>query len=156
MGIQGRKDATQLGHDARLLWYEQQFILTGAGRVNVHGREYTALGNATVQFQLGIAGALEFLEDDGIAGRTGLHHGGGDDCQRAALFDIAGGAEEALWRVERVGVHTAREDAAGCRGGIIVGAAQAGNGVEQNNDVLALLHKALGTLDSQLGYGGVL
>ena len=156
MGIQGRQDAAQFGHDARLFRHQQELVLAGSGGVDIHSWEYAAFRDPAVQLQFRVARALEFLEDDGIAGRTGLHHRGGDDGERTALFDIAGSAQEALWRVERIGIHTTGQDAARCRGGVVVRTAQAGDGIQQHHNILALLHQTLCAFDGQLGNGGVL
>ena len=70
--------------------------------------------------------------------------------QRAALFDIAGGAEEALGLVERVGIHAAGEDLARVRLHGVVGARQARDRVEQDDHVALVLDHAPGLLDHHL------
>ena len=87
---------------------------------------------------------------------AGLDQGGGEDRERAALLDVAGGAEELLGRVERAGVDAAGHDPAGGGGGQVVGPGQAGDAVEDDHDVLAVLDQALGPLDGELGHLGVL
>ena len=84
--------------------------------------------------------------------RAGIDQRGGDDGQRAAFLDVAGGAEEALGLVQRVGVHAAGEDLAGVRLHGVVGAGQAGDGVEQDDDVALVLDHALGLFDDHLGH----
>src|SRR3546814_441237 len=71
-------------------------------------------------------------------------------------LDVAGGAEELLGRVERPGVDATRHDPT--RGGRreVVGAGEAGDAVEDDDDVVAVLDEALGPLDRQLGDLGVL
>src|SRR5690606_25027158 len=103
----------------------------------------------------GVAGALELLEDHRVTGRAGLHHGGGDDRQRAAVLDVARRAEEPLGRVQRGRVDTTGEDAAGSGRGVVVRAAEPGDRVEQHHNVFAHLDQALGPLDGQLGDRGV-
>src|SRR5438105_4718665 len=68
---------------------------------------------------LGIAGALELLEEDLVPARVGVDERGGDDGERAALLDVARGAHEALGLVQRV-----RVDAAGRCGHIDGGGLQ--------------------------------
>ena len=114
-------------HDRELVGREQQLVLAGAGGIDVDGREHAALGDLAIELQLGVAGALELLEDHRVAGGTGLDHGGGDDGQGAAVLDIAGGPEESLRRVERCRVDTAGQNASRRRRGVVVGAAQAGD-----------------------------
>ena len=87
--------------------------------------------------------------------RAGLDERGGEDRQRAAVLDVARGAEEPLRRVERARVDTAGEDAPAGRGREVVGAAEAGDRVEQDDDVVAQLDQPLGALDRELGDGGV-
>ena len=58
--------------------------------------------------------------------RAGLDQRGGEDRQRAALLDVAGGAEELLRRVQRAGVDAAGHDAAGGRRGQVVGPGRGG------------------------------
>src|SRR5690606_10289535 len=77
------------------------------------------------------------------------------DGQRTAVLDVAGRTEEALRRVQGRGVDTTGQDAAGGRGGEVVRTAQAGDRVEQHDDVVTQLHQALGTLDGELGDRGV-
>src|SRR5690606_13880000 len=86
---------------------------------------------------------------------TGLHQGGGEDGERAAVLDVAGGAEELLGRVDRGGGDAAGQDAAAGRRGQVVGAAEPGDRVEQHDHVVAQLDEALGPLDGQLGERGV-
>ena len=87
--------------------------------------------------------------------RAGLDQRGGQDGQRAAVLDVARGAEEPLRRVERGRVDTTGQDAPARRGGEVVGAAEAGDRVEQHDDVVAQLDQALGALDGELGDRGV-
>ena len=71
------------------------------------------------------------------------------------MLDVAGRAEEPLRRVERGRVDTTGHDPAAGRGGQVVGAAEAGDRVEQHDDVVAHLDQPLGALDGQLGDRGV-
>ena len=124
--------------------------------VDVDGRVDPTLGQLAVEAQLHVAGALELFEDRVVHAAVGLHEGGGQDRQRASLFDVACSAEELLRRVQRAGVDTAGQDAAACRRGQVVGAAEPGDAVEDDDDVFALLDQSLGLLDGQLGDVGVL
>ena len=86
----------------------------------------------------------------------GLDERGGQDGERATLFDVAGRTEELLRRVQGAGVDTTGHDPAGGRLGQVVGTGQAGDAVEDDDDVPAQLDQPLGPLDGQLGDGGVL
>ena len=63
----------------------------------------------------------------------------------------AGGAEEALRLLHGVGVETAGEQLAAGRGFGVVGAGQAGDRVEQDDDVLASFDHALGFFEHDVG-----
>ena len=80
--------------------------------LHVQAREDALLHELAVQAHLGVAGALELLEDHFVHARAGVHQGGADDGQRAAALDVAGRPEEALGLVQGVGVHAAGEDVA--------------------------------------------
>src|SRR6266568_5145508 len=151
-GLQRTEDPAQLpGHD-QLLVSEQQLLLAGRGTVHVQRREDATLGELAVQPDLHVPGGLELLEDDLVHARAGVHQRGRQDRQRAAVLDVAGRSEEALGRVQRRGVDTAGQDLAAGRGGKVVGARQAGDAVEQDHHVLAVLDQTLGPLDGQLGH----
>src|SRR6266516_2984828 len=150
-GLQRAEDAAELPGDHQLLLAEQQLFLAGRGAVDVEGGEDAALGEFAVQAHLHVAGALELLEDHLVHARAGVDQCGCEDRQRAALLQVASRAEEALGRVQRGGVHTAGEDLAAGGGGEVVGARQAGDAVEQDDHVAAVLDHALGTLDGELG-----
>src|SRR6266498_106708 len=151
-GLQRTEDPAQLpGHD-QLLVSEQQLLLAGRGTVHVQCREDATLGELAVQPDLHVPGGLELLEDDLVHARAGVHQRGRQDRQRAAVLDVAGRSEETLGRVERRGVDAAGEDLAARRGGEVVGTRQAGDAVEQDHHVLAVLDQALGPLDRQLGH----
>ena len=94
--------------------------------------------------------ALELLEDDLVHAAAGVDEGGGQDGQAAAFLDVAGGAEEALRLMQRVGVHAAGQDLAGVRNLGVVGASQARDRVKQNDHVGVELDEALGLLDHHL------
>src|SRR4029079_3853304 len=105
--------------------------------------------------QLHVAGALELLEDDLVHLGARVDQGRGQDGQRAAVFDVAGGTEEAFRGVERAGVQTTGHDPSAGRGGEVVGTSQPGDRVEQDDDVVTHLDEALGPLDGELGDRGV-
>src|SRR5690606_23824115 len=125
----------QLPGDLDLVGREQHLLTTRARRVDVDGREDALVGQLARQAQLAVAGALELLEDDLVHLGTGLHEGGREDGERAAVLNVARGTEEALRRVQRRGVDTAGEHAAGGGRGDVVGTTEAGDRVEQHDHV---------------------
>src|ERR1035437_6042484 len=138
--------------DARqiLFGYEQLF-LAGSGALDVDGREDALVDELAVQDDLHVAGSLELLEDDLVHARAGVDERGGDDGERAALFDVAGGAEESLGSLQGVRVHAAGEDFAGGGHDGVVGAGETGDGVEENDHIALVLDEALGLFDDHLG-----
>ena len=69
-----------------------------------------------------------------------------------AAFDVARRTEEALGTLQCVGVETAGEHAAARGGHGVVGAAEAGDGVEQNDHVTLAFHKALGFFQNHFAH----
>src|SRR6478735_12547901 len=80
--------AAQLPDDVELLAAHQQLLATGAGGVDVDGREDPLVGELAPQSQLHVAGALELLEDHLVHLRTGLDQGRRQDGQRATVLDV--------------------------------------------------------------------
>src|SRR5215217_7158276 len=154
--VEGAEDAAQLPGDDQLLLGEQQLLLAGGGGVDVQGGEDAALGQLAVQAHLHVPGALELLEDDLVHPRPGVDERGGQDGQRPALLQVAGGPEEPLGRVQGRGVDTTGEDLAAGRGGQVVGPRQPGDAVQQHDHVAAVLDQPLGPLDGELGHLAVL
>ncbi len=84
-----------------------------------------------------------------------LDERGGEDGEAAAFLGIARGAEEFLRLDQRLGIDAAGHDAAFVRLQVVVAARKAGDGIEQDDDVLAELDEALGAVAHQLGELGV-
>src|SRR4029078_284244 len=70
----------------------------------------------------------------------------GHIAQVAACLDVARGAEEALRPLQSMGVDAARQHLARARHDGVVGAAEARDRVAQDDDILLLVHQALGPL----------
>src|SRR5690606_4224950 len=110
LGVQGGKHSPELPHYLELVGTEEDLLLAGAGVVDVDGREDPTVRQLPVELELHVAGALELLEDHLVHARAGLHERSGQDRQRSAVLDVAGGTEELLRRVERGAVDTTGED----------------------------------------------
>src|SRR5690606_35559039 len=149
--VERAHDATELVDDLQLVVRHEDLLAARAGRVDVHGREDALVGEVPGQAELHVPRALELLEDDLVHLGAGLDERRGEDRQGAAVLDVARRAEEPLGRVERRGVHTTGQDAARGRRREVVGARQAGQRVEQHDDVLTELDQALRALDRELG-----
>src|SRR4051812_35151469 len=57
----------------------EQLFLTGAGALDIDGREDTLVDQFAVENDFHVAGALELFEDDFVHARPGVNQGGGDD-----------------------------------------------------------------------------
>ncbi len=135
---------------------EQEFLAPGAAGVDVDGGKDTAAGEFPVQTQLHVARALQLFEEVAVGARAGVHEGRGEDGERAASLRLARGAEEPFGAEQRTGVDAAAQGTAAGGGGVVVGPAQPGQRVQQDDDVLTGLHQALGPLHDEVGEGDVL
>ena len=110
-----------------------------------------ALGDLAIEHELHVARALELLEDHLVHARARLDQRRRDDRERAALLDVARGAEELLRLLHRLRVQTAGHDLAAVRDHGVVRPREARDRVEQDDDVLPVLHEPLGLLDHHVG-----
>ena len=145
------QDAAQHPHLRQHRLVDQELFLARAGLGDVEGREGALVGDLAVEHDFGIAGALELLEDHLVHARAGVDERRRDDGERAALLDVARGAEEALGPLQRVGVDAARQHLAGARHHRVVGAREPRDRIEQDDDVALVLDEALRLLDHHLG-----
>ena len=113
----------------------EQLFLARAGARDVDRREGALVGHLAVEDEFRVAGALELFEDHFVHAAAGIDQRGGDDGQRAAFLDIACGTEEALRPLQRIGVDTAGQHLAGGGHHGVVGAAETGDRIEQDDDV---------------------
>ena len=74
------------------------------------------------------------------------------DGQGTAAFDVTGGAEEPFRLLEGVGVHTTGEHLAGGRLDGVVGTGQAGDGIQEDDHVMAAFDQAAGFLQYHIGH----
>src|SRR3546814_3585464 len=65
---------------------EQELLVPSRRGVDVDGRVDPALGEAAIEAQLHVAGALELLEDHLVHAAPGLDESGGEDGEAAALL----------------------------------------------------------------------
>src|SRR5438270_500441 len=133
--LQGVEDPPKLPDLLELGALEEELLVAGGRAVHVDGGVDAPLGQFAVEAQLHVAGALELLEDDLVHPRTRLDEGGGEDRQRPTLFDVPGRPEELLGWVQSRRVDAAGEDAARRRRRQVVGPGQAGDAVEDDDDV---------------------
>src|SRR5437868_8308324 len=107
-GLEREERAAELLHLLELVLAEELLLLAGAGGLDVDGRPDALLGQRAVEVDLGVAGALELLEDHLVHARAGVDQRGGEDGQGAAFFGVAGRAEEPLGALQRARVDAAR------------------------------------------------
>ena len=90
-----------------LLRVVEQLVAAGGGGEEVDGGKDALVGEAAVEVQLHIAGALVFLEDQVVHAAVRLDERGGEDGEAAAFLGIARGAEEFLRLDQRLGIDAA-------------------------------------------------
>jgi hypothetical protein len=99
-----------------------------------------------------VTGALELFEDDFVHSAAGIDQRGRDDGQRPAFLDIARRTEESLRALQGVGVDTAGQNLAGRRHDRVVGAAETGDRIQQDDDIPAVFDQALGLFDDHFSH----
>ena len=105
---------------------------------------------------LHVAGALEFFIDYVVHPAAGLYKRRGDYCKAAAVFNVPRRAEETLGLMQGAWVHAAGKRASGRGYGKVVCAGKPCYGVEQYNNVLALLNKPHRALLRHFGNAGMM
>ena len=115
IGFKGESSFLQNPDAVEVIRRNQQLFFAGAGLVDVDSRKDAAVGELAVEHDFHIAGAFEFFKDDFVHAAAGVNQGRGDNGQAAALFDVAGRAEEPFRAMEGVGVQTSGEDLAAGR-----------------------------------------
>jgi hypothetical protein len=98
-----------------------------------------------------VARTLELFEDHFVHTAAGIDQRRRDDRQRAAFLDVARGAKEALRPLQGIGIDAAGQHLAGGGHHGVVGAAQAGDRIEKDDNVAAMLDQALGLLNHHFG-----
>ena len=107
------EDTAQDPHLLQRVLVDQQFLLAGAGFLDVDGREDAFVGDLAFHDDLGITGAFEFFEDDLVHAAAGVDQRGGDNSKTSTLFDVTRGAEETFRALQSIGVHTPGQDLTG-------------------------------------------
>ena len=130
--------------------------MSGARCINVDCRVDASFGQTAVETQFHVARTFELLEDGFVHSAVCIHQCRGKNREASTFLDVACRSEELLRWVERAGIDTTRHDSAGggCRQ--VVRARQTCDSVQDDHDVFTGFHHALGFLDGQFGYGGVL
>src|SRR3546814_15378515 len=93
------------------------------------------------------------FEDHLVHAAAGIDQRGGDYRQRTAFLDVARGAEETLRALKRIGVDAAGQNLARRGNDGVVGAAEARDRIEQDDDILLVLDETLGLFDHHFEIG---
>src|SRR3546814_9128877 len=93
-------------HIFRNFAFDQEFLPAGSRITDVHRREDALVGDLAIKNDLGVAGALELLEDHFVHAAAGVDQRRRDDRERTAFLDLPGRTEEAVWPLERIGIAT--------------------------------------------------
>jgi hypothetical protein len=133
---------------------EEEFLASGAAFEDIDCWVDVLLGDAAIEDEFHVAGAFEFLEDEFVGAAVGFDEGGGDDGEGASFAGIASGCEEAASAFEGAGVDAAGETAfaaALAADGVIEGAGESCDGVEEHEDVFAGFDETASAFDGELG-----
>ncbi len=114
---------------------QQQFFLARAGLADIDGRPQTLFRAFAAEHQVHVARALELLVDDVVHAAAGVDQNGGDDGQRAAVFEIAGRAEQLPRNIHGIGAQPPGQRAAVALRLGVEGARHAGQGVDEDHGV---------------------
>ena len=130
----------------------QQLLFAGTGFGHVDGGVDAAVGHVAAEDHFGVAGPFELFEDHLVHPAAGLDEGSADDGEAAALLYVSSSPEEPLGLLQRTGLDPPGEDltAGGDHG--VVSPGEAGDAVEQYDDVVFVLHQSLGPFDDHLGH----
>ena len=92
---------------SRIAFGQQQFLAARARFLDVDRGIDARLGQAAVEHDLHVAGALELLENHLVHARAGVDQRGGDDGQRAGFLGLARGGENLARNFQRAGADAA-------------------------------------------------
>ena len=149
------EDAAQDEGLLEILLIDEQVFLTGAGLEDVHRREDALVSDFPVENDFRVTGTFEFFEDNFIHPRTGVDECRRDDGERSTFLDVTSSTEEALRALQGVRVHTTGENLTGRGDDRVVGATEAGDGVQKDHNIALMLNQALGLLDDHFGNSNV-
>ena len=148
--VHGGERAAEHGDGVEHVGREEFFLAAGAGLADVDGRPHAAVGQFAVQHQFHVARAFELLEDQFVHAAAGVDQRGADDGQRSAFLEQPGGGEEFFGDVHGLDVDAAAHGPAGIAHPFVEGPGQAGDGVQQQDHVLAHFGQAFAAFDDEL------
>ena len=105
--------------------------------------------------KLHVARALELLIDEIVHATAGIDEAGGNDGQASSTFGVSSSAKEALGGIKGHRVDASGEGATAGRQGQVIGTGEAGNAIEQDDHIHAILHQPLCPLQSEVRHLGM-
>ncbi len=133
---------------------QKEFLAAGAGFEDVCGGVVHLFGDLAIEHEFHVTGAFEFLEDEVVHAATGLDKGGGEDGEGTGFTGVACGGEEAARDFQGTDTDTTGHGGTALFG-VVEGAGEAGDGVQQDEDVLTAFDEAFGAFDGELSDAGV-
>ena len=133
---------------------QKEFLAPGAGFEDVGGGVVHLLGDLAIEHEFHVAGAFEFLEDEIVHAATGLDESGGEDGEGTGFTGVACGGEEAARDFQGTDTDTTGHGGTALFG-VVEGAGEAGDGVQQDEDMLTAFDEAFGAFDGELSDAGV-
>ncbi len=130
---------------------EEQVIATCARCHDVDSREDTFVRQFAVELKFHITRTLELFENHFVHLRAGLGERRCDNGERAAVFDVAGCAEEAFGLLKSIGIDTTGKDFTRRGSYRIICACEARNRVEQNDNVVTAFDHTFCLFEHQSG-----
>ena len=125
----------------------QQIVAASARSHEVDSWEDALVAERSVELQLHVTRAFEFLENHFVHLAARVDEGCCDDGERAATLDVARCTKEAFGLLQCVGIHTTCEHLAAGGAHRVVGTRQAGDGVEEYHHVVATFHHTFGLFE---------
>ncbi len=115
---------------------------------NVNGRKQPPVGKLSVEDQLHVARALEFLKNQFVHARPGINQRRRQNRKRSAVLNLAGRCEHLARNFQRARIHAAGHRSSAAAMHAVVRAGDARQRIHQNKNVLARSPPSAGTAQS--------
>ena len=129
---------------------QQQLLAPRAGEEDIDCGINALVADLAIEHQLHVSRAFELLENQLVHAAAGFDQSGRHNRERARFFRVARRRENLARNFHRARVNAATHGAAAAAGRVVKRARGAGDGIEQNEDVLPGFDQALGALDREL------
>src|SRR4029078_1917793 len=128
------------------------FFFSRPGLTDIDGWEEPLVGQTAIEMDFHVAGSFELFKYNIIHPATSIDKCRRHDGETAAVFDVAGRSKEPLRTLKRIRVQSSRQDLAAWRRNGIVGTRQAGNAVQQHDDVFLMFDQPFCFFKDHLSY----